>query len=125
MRKQLSLRFPHWAKLTLALAVLLSLPVGGVQANGTTSLVSPASTEVVIGTTTTVDIRVENVTNLFGVEVHLSFDPALLEVEDANAGQAGVQIAPGPFLNPLLQIVQGHLQSFFHLLTDGNILFDV
>jgi LysM repeat protein len=81
----------------LALALI---PVGAVQANGTTTLVSPATTEIVVGNKTTVDIRVENVSDLFGVEVHLTFDPALLEVEDADAGKAGVQIEPGSFINP-------------------------
>jgi LysM repeat protein len=100
MRKHLVPRLPHWTKLFLMLAVLVSVPIGGAHANGTTTLVSPATTEVVVGATTTVDIRVENVTDLFGVEVHLAFDPALLEVQDADGGMAGVQIASGSFLNP-------------------------
>lgn len=100
MSKVLSLRLPNWTALLLVVVALTLVPVGAVQANGTTTLVSPATTEVVIGNKTTVDIRVENVTDLFGVEVHLTFDPALLEVEDADAGKAGVQIASGPFLNP-------------------------
>jgi LysM repeat protein len=100
MKKLRSLRLPHWTKLLLALVALLCVPMGAVQASGTTTLVSPATTQVVIGNKTTVDIRVENVSDLFGVEVHLTFDPALLEVEDADGGQAGVQISSGPFLNP-------------------------
>lgn len=100
MSKVLSSRLPHWTGLLVALVALTLVPVGAVQASGTTTLVSPATTEVVIGNKTTVDIRVENVSDLFGVEVHLTFDPALLEVDDADAGKAGVQIASGPFLNP-------------------------
>jgi LysM repeat protein len=47
-----------------------------------------------------VAIRVENVTNLYGVQINLSFDPALLQVVDADPVMAGVQVELGPFLNP-------------------------
>jgi len=46
------------------------------------------------------DIRVENVTRLAGVEVHLTFDPALLEVVDVDPSTEGAQIAHGDFLSP-------------------------
>ncbi len=45
------------------------------------------------------DIVVSDVANLYGAEVHLSFDPALLEVVDA-AGNSTFEIGPGPFLDP-------------------------
>jgi len=66
----------------------------------TTVLISPPSQEVLIGQSTTVDIRIEQVTNLFGAEVHLSFDPAKLEVQDASPAVAGVQIEVGTFPDP-------------------------
>jgi uncharacterized repeat protein (TIGR01451 family) len=58
---------------------------------------------VAVVTTTTaislpVDIRIENVNGLYGADVRLTFDPALLAVQDANPGQAGVQIELGPLL---------------------------
>jgi hypothetical protein len=43
----------------------------------------------------TVAILIENVQNLYGVEFHLAFDPAVVEVVDADPAQEGVQIAPG------------------------------
>jgi len=66
----------------------------------TTVLISPPSQEAFIGQSTTVDIRIEQVTGLFGAEVHLSFDPAKLEVQDANPAVAGVQIEVGTFPDP-------------------------
>ena len=66
---------------------------------GTSVIISPASTAIDIGTTTTVEVQVQNVTGLYGVDIRLSFDPAKLEVVDANPGVAGVQIEPGPFLD--------------------------
>jgi len=64
-----------------------------------TVAISPASTSVALGQTTLVEVVVQNVTGLYGVDVRLSFDPTRLEVQDANPGVAGVQIEPGPFLD--------------------------
>lgn len=41
---------------------------------------------------------VEDVQDLYGAEVHLAFDPNIVEVVDANAAQAGVQIQSGDWL---------------------------
>jgi LysM repeat protein len=80
--------------------MLFSMPIGHGLAQGPTVVIDPPSREVTVGATTTVDIRIENVSDLFGAEVHLTFDPALLEGVDADTGTAGVQIQPGPFLSP-------------------------
>lgn len=45
-----------------------------------------------------IEIRVENVTNLAGAEVHLRFDPTLVEIADADPQTEGVQVAHGGFL---------------------------
>jgi|GEM_PF-5867588 len=45
------------------------------------------------------DITVSDVNNLYGAEVHLSFDPTKLEVVDANRAVTDV-IIPGPFPDP-------------------------
>jgi LysM repeat protein len=97
-------RFPTltrcWLGLTVLLAMLFSTPVGYGMAQGTTVLVDPSSGEVVVGATTAVNVRIENVSGLYGFEVHLTFNPALLEVVDADLGKAGVQVQPGTFLSP-------------------------
>lgn len=46
----------------------------------------------------TVDVMVENVTDLYGAEFRLTYDPALLEVQDLNAEQGGLQIQAGTLL---------------------------
>lgn len=85
-------------------ALLLPLLAGMVvpaQAQGTTIVkIAPATTTVAVNGTVVVTVAIEGVSNLAGAEVHLSFDPALLEVADADAGTAGVQIAHGNFLSP-------------------------
>jgi LysM repeat protein len=50
--------------------------------------------------TTEVAIRVENVTRLYGTEVHLTFDPNYLEIQDADPDKSGVQLQMGSFPAP-------------------------
>lgn len=42
-----------------------------------------------------VEVRVKEAAMLYGAEFELSFDPSILQVRDADLGQAGVQIAGG------------------------------
>jgi len=50
--------------------------------------------------TTEVTIRIENATRLYGVEVHLTFDPNYLEIQDADPDKPGVQLQTGSFPAP-------------------------
>jgi len=62
---------------------------------GPTEPVSPCSTFEI-------PVKLENVANLYGAEFHLSFDPGLLEVVDADSNpDNGIQIDLGPFLTGL------------------------
>jgi LysM repeat protein len=100
MKKQFSTLTRGWIGLALLLVMLFAAPTGYGLAQDTVTTIDPSSSEVAVGATTTVDIRVENVTGLYGAEVHLTFDPAVVEVVDANAGEDGVQIQPGTLLSP-------------------------
>lgn len=97
-------RFPALQRcangLALLLVALLSIPASPGLAQETMVVIDPTSGEVALGATTALSIRIENVTGLFGAEVHVAFDPALLEVIDADPNTEGVQIQPGTFLNP-------------------------
>lgn len=55
--------------------------------------------------TVTVDILANDVTNLYGVEFTLRYDPALLAIEDVDPERDGIQITPGT----LLPVEQGFL----------------
>ena len=100
MRSQFLTLPRRWIGLVMLVALLCSMPAGYGLAQDTMVTIDPQSQDVAVGATTTVDIRIENVAGLFGAEVHLTFDPALLEVVDADSGSAGVQIQPGTFLSP-------------------------
>ncbi len=75
---------------------------------GTTVAVSPAVASVGCGETVTVDIQINSVTGLYGLDFKLSYDPAVVEVVDANAAAPGVQIQSGPF--PDVTAGQGLIQ---------------
>lgn len=49
--------------------------------------------------TLTVDVIIENVSDLYGAQFHLIYDPAVLSVQDLNANQNGIQIASGTLLS--------------------------
>jgi hypothetical protein len=67
----------------------------------------PETLELATGDVATLDIRVENVAHMAGAEVHLTYDPALLEVVDADPATEGVQIAHGDFLSPDFVVQNG------------------
>jgi LysM repeat protein len=60
----------------------------------------PSPAQVAVGGTVAVQIRLENVDNLYGIEVHLTFDKDVVQIEDDDATQDGVQIAPGELPHP-------------------------
>ncbi len=61
--------------------------------------VLPARVRVDVGQEFTVTLQLQGVTNLYGVDARLAFNPNIVEVVDANAGAAGVQIQRGSFPN--------------------------
>jgi hypothetical protein len=68
-------------------------------------MVSPSFSSMNAGSTTIIDLRLEDVTRLYRVKVTFRFDPTVLQVEDAMPEQPGVQIAPGAFPDPTLAVV--------------------
>jgi ABC-type transport system substrate-binding protein len=52
------------------------------------------------GSTGVMTISVSGASGLYGAEVHLAFDPGVVEVVDADGGKPGVQVALGDLLSP-------------------------
>jgi len=98
------------AKAIVTLFLVLLSGVGGsirqvsgatASANGMPLIwVAPTLSIVPIGEETCVDIRVHEVQDLFGFETVIQFDPVKVSVVDAEPGRSGIQIQPGPFLQP-------------------------
>jgi hypothetical protein len=99
-------RFPLYSRLgaTLALLFIALLLSGPLTGTGSAQEGATVRLELLPGQegadVVTVAIRIENATRLYGVEVHLAFDPARLEVQDADPDKEGVQIQAGDFPSP-------------------------
>ncbi len=88
-------------------AFLLILPLSTLAAGPTVTL-SPNPLTLGVGQTLPVQLKVADVTDLYGFEVHLKFDPAVIQIEDADKNTPGVQMLPGDFLaNTQLASVNG------------------
>lgn len=85
---------PFLLLLALAAAGLLPGPMVQAQESAMVRLVPVAQN----GDTFAVDVVAENVTDLYGLEFFLTYDPAVLAVVDANPEQGGTQIEPGTLL---------------------------
>jgi len=62
--------------------------------------IDPATSTGRIGDTITIKVSVSGVTNLYGADLMLQFDPSAFEVQDENPGQVGVQVATSDWLVP-------------------------
>lgn len=61
----------------------------------------PLKSSVAVGQIITLNIHVQDVADLYGADVRLSFDPELLQVVDDAPGTPGIQITPlSSFLKP-------------------------
>jgi LysM repeat protein len=76
------------------------VPLSPASAEATIVLVDPPSQSVDVGQSVSVNIKVDTVTDLYGVDIRLTFDAAKLEAQDAIDTMAGVQISQGDFLDP-------------------------
>jgi hypothetical protein len=57
--------------------------------------IMPQAVKIRVGEQVTVDLTIEKVSELYGAQIHLKFDPSVIKVIDADPGQEGVQIEPG------------------------------
>jgi LysM repeat protein len=86
--------------LLFSILVIAGLPVFYTLAATTDAKLLPGTQSLDVGQMTTVTLRVENVQDLYGYQVTINFDPALLEVIDADPGKPGVQVGLGTFISP-------------------------
>ncbi len=83
----------------LAWALLVAALAGGARADApvTHLRVAPAVSELEVGEIATLQVRVEEVTDLYGYQVYLDYDPDLLQAVNA-AGQPASEVELGAFL---------------------------
>jgi len=89
-----------WKLMGISAGLVVSLALfGSVLAQGGTVVrVDPPAATIEPGQIVSISIKIDNVSNLAGAEIHLAFNPNVLEVIDTNTGQAGIQIANGGML---------------------------
>jgi hypothetical protein len=93
-------KFSPRAALSAILAILwlVASAAGAAGQAGAIVRPDPVSLGLVPGAEGTLKLVFENVTDLYGLEVHLSFDPTIVEVVDADASKPGVQILTADWL---------------------------
>ena len=75
-------------------------------AEGSTILwLNPTAANIPPGQTTDIVVQLDDVDNVYGIEMHLAFDPAIVSVVDANGSTEGIQIQPGSCPKDDFQIV--------------------
>jgi hypothetical protein len=65
----------------------------------------PTASKLDVAQASTIEVRVENVADLYGLHFSLTFNPLVLQVQDYNVVQEGVQIAPGILPTPDFTVV--------------------
>jgi hypothetical protein len=85
---------PFLLLLALVAASLQVVPAARAQEGATVRLVPVAQND----DTFTLDVVAENVTDLYGLEFFLTYDPSVLAVVDANPEQEGIQVDAGTLL---------------------------
>jgi len=101
--------------LALMLSVILlgALPFVSVLAANGAAVLTPAYQNIDVGQVTTVTLGVENIESLYGYQAEIVFNPAVLEVIDADTSKPGIQLGLGSFLQP--DFVQQNKRSVVHL----------
>lgn len=79
----------------------LFLPASSALAQGVALIhLVPDPVLVGAGQNDAVEVRVENVQDLYGLDIRLRFDPSVVEVVDEDPATEGVQVRPGDLLHP-------------------------
>jgi LysM repeat protein len=94
-----SIRCTRWISLALILALLTAGANSTFAQMGTQVRITPDAATIAVGQTVEMIVQIEDVANLYGVEMLITFDHALLEVLDADPNRPGVQITAGEFLS--------------------------
>ncbi len=87
-----------FAKLLLLAALTLLLPLPASAAGPTITLV-PSPLQAPVGQVVPLAVRINNVENLYGFDVQLKFDPAVVEIQDADPRTPLIDLLPGDFLS--------------------------
>jgi hypothetical protein len=83
----------------VTILLLLALPLGALAQGRTQLYLLPPGGQVTTGEPVAIEVIAEGVSNLYGAEIHLRFDPALVQLQDSDPQADGVQLTPGSLLD--------------------------
>lgn len=131
----------NWKKFWLIVAALVlmmsaSLPIlasPSLQSGSFNSRIIPAAdpttpkivleftpSTMAVGKEVKLAVKIQDVVGLYGAEVHLSYDPQLLEVIDANPNEPGTQIADGTIWDGIDPEKKYRTQTVNEVAVDAN-----
>lgn len=84
---------------------LLGLPMGAAAQTAAVAAVTPADDSVGVGQTIDLAVEARDVQALYGMDVTMTYDPALVEVVDADPALPGDQVAMGLFLDAGMAVI--------------------
>lgn len=91
------IRHSLWMSAALAFVSIAVWASGAFAQSAALIKIVPNEATISVGQTIEVTVQVENIANLYGIEMLITFDHNLLEVMDANPNLPGTQITPGEF----------------------------
>jgi hypothetical protein len=115
-QKMMNFTFKTTTFILLFVLTLLLTTSPALAQNGANVYLQPVEST---GDTVTVDVMIDNISNMYGAEFRLRYDPAILAVQDLNAEQNGLQIEVGT----LLPIDKGFVVANKIDETTGEIVF--
>jgi hypothetical protein len=113
------------ALLLLALGAWLLRPAAAQGAGITTVLYQPLSTTVAPGGQVSVGVVISEAVDVKSVSLELRFDPALLSVQDWNAGTGTIEVQPGdifPADTPVLNLADNALGLIYYSISRNSSL---
>jgi hypothetical protein len=81
----------------------------GLHAENPAVCFEPDYVEIDMGVTQTVSLMVYDIVDFRSIELLLRFDPAKIQIQDADPGQAGIQVGVGDVLAPTQTYTDGYL----------------
>ena len=97
-----SARWVLWLVVIAVLALGFGSRIAEVAANGLASVsVQPDYQQVLVGLGGFVDVTIESVSDLYAVQLSMSYDPSVIRIRDADPVAAGVQIGAGDIFDGL------------------------
>ena len=117
------LRYQHFLGWIIILVMSLGLQAGDLQGGEALVNTDPARLEIGPKQIKTMRILLVNAHAIYGIDLQARFDPDVVEVVDADPGQAGIQMISGTFIKPdfiILNLADNKAGTLRYVVTQLN-----